>query len=59
MYEQTGLRDYTQTVSTAKGLKIVTRWIIKSGMLEQFRRAAELLNEEESEEQVIFSEDGP
>src|SRR6266480_335715 len=59
MYEQTGLRDYTQTVSTAKGLKIVTRWIIKSGMLEQFRRATELLNEEESEEQVVFSEDGP
>ena len=41
-----------QLISTAKGLGVVTKWIIESGMLDQFRRAAELLNEKVSEEQI-------
>ena len=41
-----------QMISTAEGLGVVIQWIIKSGILDQFRRAAELLDEEVSEEQI-------
>jgi hypothetical protein len=50
-----GLHAELQMVSMAKRLGAVTKWMIKAGMLEQFSRAAEILNEEEQE----GDEDGP
>jgi len=37
-------------ISTAKGLETITKWMIKAGVLEQFSRAAELLNDDEQNE---------
>ena len=48
-----------QMISTARALEVVTGRIIKFGMLEQFSIAAELLNEDESEQQIDCSEAGP
>ena len=50
VFTQAGTQDYMQMISTAKGLEAVTKWMIKARMLEQFSRAAELLNENEDKQ---------
>jgi hypothetical protein len=41
--DQGRLSDYKQLVTTPSGLKKVTRWVIKRGLLSQFMRAKGLL----------------
>ena len=43
MLEEAGTMDYRKIVSTPKGLKAVTSWLMKLGLLSQFSLAAEEL----------------
>lgn len=41
--EEAGTTDYRRLISTPKGLRVVTKWVMKSGLLSQFSLAAEQL----------------
>ena len=43
MLEEAGITDYGKAVSTTKGLKAVTSWLMKLGLLSQFSLATEQL----------------
>jgi hypothetical protein len=36
LFEAAGSQDYRKMVSTAKGIRAITRWMISYGILEQF-----------------------
>ena len=52
MLDAAGTNNLQKMLTTAKGLKAVTRWILTKGLLKQFALAKEQLLEKQSEESV-------
>ena len=44
MYHEAGTSQYREILTTSKGVRVVTRWAIRSGILQMFRLARELLS---------------
>ena len=36
LLEEAGTTDYRKLITTTKGLKVVTRWLMKSGLVSQY-----------------------
>ena len=43
LFEEAGTNDWDALTSTKKGLKAITRWVMKTGLLGQFSLAANQL----------------
>ena len=43
MLEEAGTTDYRKLVTTSKGMKLVTKWLMKLGLLSQFSLSTEEL----------------
>lgn len=49
MLAQAGSTDYTQIISSSKGIKAAARWLVRSGALSQFAIAKDQLKERDGE----------
>ena len=48
MLRAAGTMDYTTLLNTGKGLKAVTSWLLRQGILAQFGAAREMAGEDRS-----------